>query len=117
MANCLTYQEHTLVGSTQNRSHASDPYKVIGVIEGNLTVDEAQEIRSEGKTMGGLAVYFLNVGRTFVNMTLESLDEEGRTIRDPRIVSILIKEKGEYIDKEVNPDETKYSPNFPFRRD
>jgi len=99
-----TWQEHTLIGSTVWREYEKEPHKPIGVIKGDLSVAEAQKARELARRQNAFGNYFgLD---DMVSISLESLDENGNTIRDPRV-----------LDDALNPIATNYSVDFPARRE
>lgn len=98
-----TYQEHQLMGSTVWKGYAEEPHKPIGVIKGDLTLEEAVKARELERMQGALGHYFCRDG--FVTISLETLNEQGNTIRDPQLLDI-----------NLNPIQTSYSSDFPFRR-
>jgi len=100
--NIYTYQEHQLFGSTVSE-YSSRPYVPIGVICGEMTVEEVSYARSLEKIFLASGYYF--GGELLVNVSLEPLDKEGNTIRDPVL-----------LDDSLAPVHTVYAENFPCRR-
>jgi len=104
-----TYQEHKLVGSTQWREYSKNPHKPIGVMKGDLTVEEANRARGLERFQGALRYYFgieEDIDKFLVNISLEPLDADGNTVRDPRV-----------LDDRLEPVPTSYIPDFPYRRE
>lgn len=100
----LTYQEHQILGSTQKEKYAQDPYKPIGIIKRDLTIIEAQRARRLAVKTGALAHYF-NKEMSFIAVSLEPLDSQGNTVRDPVL-----------LDRDLLVIPTTYAKDFPFRR-
>ncbi len=106
--NLQTWVEHKLCGSTVFQGYQENPHTPIGILEGDLTVDEANRARALDKCQSAMDNFF---GREkglagLLVVTLEPLDAEGVTVRDPRIVD---RETLELV-------ETVYSSDFPYRR-
>lgn len=106
----LTYQEHRLVGGTeQDERILKNPYMPIGLAEGKIGIDKARKSRELDVVSGSFPKYFgleklFEYGGFYVN--LEPLDDDGNTIRDPVP-----------LDKELNPIlNYKKSEDFPFKR-
>ncbi|MBI4163461.1 MAG: hypothetical protein HY512_01245 [Candidatus Aenigmarchaeota archaeon] len=113
-----TPQEHGLGGTPP---YDIDPYIPIGVQgerrgiiqPGTLSIEEAGKSRALQVRTTARSDYFINPPSNcfadwvpnIVYVTLEPLDKNGRTVRDPRL-----------IDSELNIVETQYADNFPFRR-
>ncbi len=111
-----TPQEHGLGGTPP---HDKDPYIPIGfqghhaIKPRTISLSEASRARALQVRITARADYFVDPpSNCFVDwvpnvvyVTLEPLDEQGRTVRDPRL-----------IDQNLNVVETRYSDNFPFRR-
>ncbi len=113
-----TPQEHGLGGTP---SYKLDPYIPTGVQgddrgiiqPGTLSIKEAGKARALQVRTTARSDYFIDPSANcfadwvpnIVYVTLEPLDENGRTVRDPRL-----------IDNELNVVETRYADNFPFRR-
>ena len=68
-----------------------------------------QDIQEARKRIGLRAHgYYFGLGADLVGISVEPVDSEGRTIRDP----VPLREDGEPI----NTSEYNYAGNFPFRR-
>lgn len=101
-----TYQEHMLMGSTVNEErYKKEPYKPLYIVDGTKTIEQVRESRKLMKVCNALGDFFCKEGH-FVTMKLENIDEEGNTIRDPRLVD---RQTDELIP-------TEYSDDFPCRR-
>lgn len=101
-SNILTCQEHMTFGSTMNK-YKSRPYMPIGVLEGKLTIFEANRARQLERffiTSG----YYFNSSDFNVIASLESLDDFGNTFRNPIL-----------LDDDLKPILTNYRSDFPFR--
>ena len=103
--NINTWQEHTLLGSTVSREYEKEPHKPIGIIEGELSIEEAQRARELAGRYRAFGNYFW-LDRSLVSISLEPLDSDGNTVRDPCV-----------LDDRLNPVATSYSDNFPARRE
>ena len=101
--NIHTYQEHQIIGSTEWIKYAEEPYKPIGIIKGELTVNETNKARQLAKRQSAFGSYF-NLD-DLVQVSLEPLDENGNTIRDPIV-----------LNERLEPLPTQYAANFPFKR-
>ncbi|MDO8554267.1 MAG: hypothetical protein Q7S22_05645 [Candidatus Micrarchaeota archaeon] len=124
-SNILTYQEHCLLGSTQSETFARDPYKPIGILRRELGIEETMLARKL-ELKGGARAYFYGLKREGiigVTTSLEPLDTEGRTVRDPRPISM--EKLDEALAKGI-PLEQIFDlcvipfvkdPEFPFRRE
>ena len=101
-------QEHALVGSSS--VDPQNPYKPWTLLSGELTLEEVRKARELSRIMSVLPLYYripkAKGGNFPINVTLEQLDENGNTIRDPQPV-----------DESLNPITHEKSENFPFRRD
>ena len=104
----LTPQEHNLFGSDVPKNN--EPYKPFGLITGELTLEEAIKARELTKTSFAFTPKYYHIknhDEDFVTISLESLDKDGNTIRDPQP-----------LDENLNPiSNYKKSDKFPFRRD
>ena len=70
-----------------------------------MSVEEANRARELARRQTALGVYFVNVNDDFVQVSLEPLDVEGNTVRDPQL-----------LDDDLNVLPTIYSDDFPYRR-
>lgn len=100
----MTFQEHTLAGSTSSPEYKRKPHVPQGVIDGRLTIEEANKARLLERAIQVHGDYF-SVHGDFVKISLEPLDVSGKSIRDPRL-----------LDQTLTPVPTTYRPDFPFRR-
>ena len=101
--NIYTWQEHKIIGSTVWIKYSEEPHKPIGIIMGEFTVEEANRARQLAKRQSAFGQYFgLD---DLIKVSLEPLDENGNTVRDPRV-----------LDDKLEPVPTQYSPDFPFKR-
>ena len=101
--NILTYQEHQLIGSTVWIGYSGNPFKPIGLVEGELTIPEANTARLLEKCTAAEGEFF-DIPQETVRISLEQLDPEGNIIRNPRL-----------LDDMLNPlPETRYNPEFPY---
>ena len=98
-----TWQEHRLIGSTVSKNFAEEPHKPLGILRGNLTIEEAQTARRLATFSSAIGRYFYLDG--FVAISLEQLNVDGNTVRDPQV-----------LDDKLNPIATNYSDDFPARR-
>ncbi len=105
-ADYRTPQEEKLKGSTEDMKTTEDIYKPIGITNGTLTIKEARRARELAKVQTSFGLYFNLAATPHVRSSLESLDKDGNTIRDPRLV-----------DENFNPIPTTYSDDFPGRRE
>ncbi len=102
IAATYTPQEHLSMGSTGCED--MEPYKPLGVQEKEMTIEEADYIR---RVLGFYRIqmtgkYFgLNVLKGPYRISLEPLDENGNTVRDPR---------------PIDTDDFRYSDDFPNKR-
>ena len=98
----LTYQEQCLRGNTYCSIHKSFPYTSLGIIDGTLSIDEANTARmliQKEPTSGHK--FQIN---TIAYISLEPLDTAtGQTMQDPQI-----------LDEESNIIQT---TDIPFQRD
>ncbi len=106
----LTYQEHVLAcstpgGSINKKLLENNRFKPAGLFKTQkLTIAEARKARKLLRVTKAYGKFF-GKAETTVLVTLEPLDREGNTIRDPQLV-----------DENLNPVETSYAEDFPFRR-
>jgi hypothetical protein len=107
-----TVQEHKLMGSKCR--YDSNPYIPIGVMKGDLTIEEAIKARRLVKYQFAIKENYiipqdissnLVVDDSCVRVRLEDLAEDGTTVFDPRLCN---------SDFEIIP--TEYNSHFPFRR-
>ena len=99
----LTYQEHTLLGSTVWIKYAEQPHTPIGIVTGKLSVDEANKARQLSKIHSAFG-HFFGASENLVPISLELLDANGITMRDPQ----LLNKNLEYVT-------AKQSNDFPFK--
>lgn len=110
-ANIRTLQEHRLIGSSGSFRDIN-PYTPLCLLKNpNMTLDEVRKARElERFSRAFLSCYIIpNYHQTdpsVVRVLLEPLDENGRTIRDPRPVD-------EYLNVITNFSK---SDNFPYKR-
>lgn len=110
VGNLMTGQEHSLMGSS-GQANSQEPWKPRILLErqgADIDLLNAQRER-QGSFPTLLAQYFgLKVYRdTFVQVSLEPLDKNGNTIRDP----VPLDEKGQALQIYVK------SSDFPFMRE
>jgi hypothetical protein len=109
--NINTAQEHALIGSSEWKDYLDEPYTPIGLIKGSLTLEEVSKARGLLKGHSAIQDYFevspedLVCDNFSIMIKLEDINEEGRTVRDPRICGL-----------DFTPRMTIYKPNFPFLR-
>src|SRR3989344_324979 len=82
----LTYQEHTLLGSTVWIKYAEQPHTPIGIVTGKLSVDEANKARQLSKIHSAFG-HFFGASENLVPISLELLDANGITMRDPQLLN------------------------------
>ena len=80
----ITTQEHELIGSTTDDT--PDVYVPIGLLRGELTLDEVKKARNLRLYLTPLALYYLLDDHTSVTALLEKLGPDGRTMQDPRLI-------------------------------
>lgn len=114
----LTGQEHELYGSTASVNKQvvemveAQPYTPVAFLVGNATLDQVAEARTAAGTykpmlnLGFAEWRGQKLGLTGYELTLEPLDKEGNTVRDPRPII-----NGKPIDDAAVAD------NFPYRRE
>ncbi len=103
----LTSQEHRILDSSAPHVCEDEPYKSVGVTNGKLTVKEAKRARELARyTTASKRWFCMQKDGQLVKVSLEPLDENGNTIRDPQV-----------LDDMLNPVPTQYSDDFPFRRE
>lgn len=105
----LTSQEGALLGSSNQDS--KNPYKPIGLLDGRYSLEEVIRARELAKISGTFGYFFEEPKSPDTlkgfNITLEPLDANGNTIRDPKP-----------LDENLNPIENyRKSAKFPYRRD
>ncbi|MFH1399268.1 MAG: hypothetical protein ABIG95_04100 [Candidatus Woesearchaeota archaeon] len=104
--NIYTQQERLLLEKLPLGPYDAHPYTPRGIVNDEMTIEEAVKARQLARrffvTNPG---FFLNSSASGVWVNLEKLDEEGNTVRDPRLV-----------DLDLNPVPTDYSKEFPYRR-
>ncbi len=105
--NVKSPQEFALLQSDRGEegigSFKGEPYQPFALVMG-AALEDVREARNRTKPRAW-ASYF-GVEGDFIRISVESIDSEGRTIRDP----IPLQEDG------TPRSEFKYSANFPFRR-
>ena len=111
----FTFQEHALMGSTTHQEWAKEPYRPGAVIEGRLSPDECNKQRQEQGKIGGVPVGYYDLNGFWGVVTLESLDENGRTVRDPVLVERTIDGVGR--EKTLSYRGPTLGKPFPFARD
>ena len=114
-----TIQEHKLIGSSFDRHPEvyEKPHRPNGLHTNELNLEEVKRARELQGRAFAFATYFedppesvfVEDARNYVWVTLEPLDENGNTVRDPQLVAV--------VEKKLVAVETKYKPNFPFRRE
>ncbi len=115
----FTRQEHELLGSSV--LDIEDPYTPIGLLRRELTLEEIVLARRLKLITDVFGEYFGSV-EIYVPAALELLDEQGRTIRDPRVLDMT---KLEEALRTMSPEQAldaaaiiaQRSADFPFRRD
>lgn len=116
--NILTTQEHALSGSS--KFDAYQFYIPLGLLQGKMTLDETRKARELQLFSGALAAYYpsLPVEDFYLTVRLETLGSDGRTLRDPRPISICpppeIQSLGQLT---LGGLEHQKSDNYPNRRD
>lgn len=119
-----TWQEHTLIGSTAG--HAEAPYIPIGILDGKMSVSEARLAREMVVFTRSIFCYFKGVDQnlSYVPILLEQIDENGTTVRDPRVIDV--QKLADFFKKEAPLAEAierslvaglEKSDSFPARRD
>lgn len=101
-------QEYALIQSARGEegiSPTNEPYKIMALTSG-ASLENVQLARSRIRPKA-LGCYF-ELGADFVRISVEPIDGEGNTVRDP----VPLRED----ETPMNPREYKYSANFPFRR-
>jgi hypothetical protein len=86
--NIGTYQENMIMGGTQSEEHAKKPYIPVGILEGKLGVEETRQARRLSIACTAWDTYYGLTNHSKIPVSLEPLDEEGRTLRDPRPVDM-----------------------------
>lgn len=109
-----TGQEARLVAGTIKDEYSKDPYKPTGLIDGYSSLEEIHKARNLERCFGasiGLNHFYellegFNI-KIVRGYSLEPLDKEGNTIKDPRL-----------LDQDFNEiPGLKKTNKFPFRRD
>lgn len=104
----LNLNEHMLKKSSLHGDNLdSKPYLVRGIVHSQLTLEEAKCARQLEKFFLAYGDFF-NIKEETVKASLEPLDENGYTLRNPRLVEV--------VDSEVRPLPTTYNVTFPFLR-
>jgi hypothetical protein len=104
----LNLSEHMLRKSSLHGDNMEDtPFLVRGVVHSQLKPAEANYARQLEKYFITYGEFF-NVKEKHVMASLEPLDEQGYTLRNPRLVKI--------VNNEVQTLPTTYSKTFPFLR-
>lgn len=110
-SNIWTSQEHALGGSSGQVP--TDPYKPLGLLDGTLTLEETRRSRELSRIAGASITFFEFPDTTFpkdvlsITVTLEPLDDEGNTIRDPQPLNRNLQPITNY----------RKTGEFPYRRD
>lgn len=87
----LTLQEHKLMGSTFPAYAGRNPYTPLAVLDGKLSIEECFRLRKDNHSFA-LGIHYNKLPRTFIPITLESLDIDprsstyGQTTRDPSLI-------------------------------
>lgn len=106
-----TPQEHKLIGSGVDKKYDENPHTPLSVFDGDISAEEANEMRKRQKTMETIPAYW-GIQGSVGNMTMEELnldersDHYGETVRDPILMS-------SDNDSKVNKD---FTNRFPFKR-
>ena len=117
-----TRQEYALAGGTEDAKYDANPHVPIGLLDQKLTLEEIMTARQLSLIHPVLAQYYGLTG-DFLSVSLEPLDDAGRTIRDPRIINPALLDEAltrfhifdDVLDFCASP--ISRSSNFPFRRD
>jgi hypothetical protein len=124
-----TYQEHLACGSTKCGEHMklyeNKPYTPLGILNGELTIEETRRARILEVRRGAMCCRYSMKG-AMIHVAYEPLDNQGNTIRDPRVFD-MGKLPAAYADFKAGrisferllvmctlPAPT--APDFPFRR-
>lgn len=86
-----TPQEQALLGSSEWLDYPNSPYTPVGILKGALSVKEAQAARELSmRDDANIHMFVLAIpwAESFVPITLEQLDSEGTTVRDPRPIDM-----------------------------
>ncbi|MFH1222055.1 MAG: hypothetical protein V1492_03145 [Candidatus Micrarchaeota archaeon] len=118
-----TGQEEKLVGGSVTGGHLQNPYTPIGLLDGELNLEETRAARQLAAVSRSLPVHFgLSVGSEKPMISLEPLNDKGNTVRDPRLIdlphfdaSLGVLSFDEAL--KVSARDAKKSEHFPFRRD
>lgn len=103
--NYLTPQEHKLFGSTVTK-YEKNPYIPI-VVQDGMSIEKCDLIRQERKDIAGIIGSYWGEKYFDCKMSLEKLDENGETIKDPALMKL-----GIFYEKIKD-----YSTNFPYKRE
>lgn len=118
-----TFQEHCLFGSTQPITYAKNPYTPIGILKGNITVEEARQARLLAMVRATVHSYYCLLSLRSEVIALEPLDSSGATIRDPRLINMNrldeVLAQGVPVEQAINLSVIPFtkSYNFPNARD
>ena len=108
--NIKTPQEDRLTGGSEDLEYADQLYKPIGLIKGEMTIEEARKARELARVSSALRNHYIVEGQEnqmYISVTLEPLDVDGNTIRDPIPV-----------DYQLSPlEHFEKAKSFPHRRD
>jgi len=96
----LTYVEHVLAGLPVCDMYKRVPNTPVGVIDGQLKVEQAAQLRREQGRFAAQGKYFGLPGK--VQVSLEALTITGETKQRPRV-----------LNQEMQPMNTTYSDDFP----
>lgn len=104
-ADYLTTQEQMVIGGTPTIDDCDEPHKPLGLIIGEHNIEKINRAREVQIAQYHGVGYYFGLDEPFVWMSLELLDEEGNTIRDPIP-----------LDDQLKPILSEYRDDFPFRR-
>jgi hypothetical protein len=96
----LTWVEHVLAGVPVCDMYKRVPNTPVGVVDGQLKVEQAAQLRQEQGRFAALGKYFCLPGR--VQVSLEELTITGETKQRPRV-----------LNERMEPMNTSYSDDFP----
>jgi len=99
-ASYCTPQEHVLFGSSRINEKYTDSYLPLSIADGG-SIDKARDEREKyGKFTSYVLVNKKTENETLakVEISLEPLDSNGRTITDPRIISVRDESTAESLD-------------------
>ncbi len=105
----LTYQEASF--ASPPKDEVDNPYTPIGVLSGAITIEEALKARELSVFTYAHSAYFEGlekaIGLSYVRISLEPLDKDGRSVRDPQL-----------LDEDLKPVTTfEKAKIFPFPRE